>query len=324
MLFISFSFFALAFAIPTQLTKENVLDQVERDAEAGLAVGGDICNIGLFQSPVDVIEFHYLKDRQNKLLVDDIQGPQDVKWGKLDDGSGRSGWKLTHGNVQRWLPSGYGPSYKMQSFTIIAPSEHTKDKEQFDAELQISFHSLDDKYETLRMSILLEIGRISEKKRFWEPLTRTINPADGNSAFPIELEYVFNQLPLDSYERYHGSQTSGGCEENVEWIVMGRPLKVDYVFLYLLKRKGDRPTPRETQDWWGRWVEIGEEDPYAWPEASARESYSGAYSVFGEGKDVAQASFAFIGAISLIWYGARAFQKAYISSEFTPIQEGKC
>jgi len=346
MFLISFSFFALAFAIPTQLTKENALDQVERDAEAGLAnqnqalketnidlmnqieqkVGGDICHTGYFQSPIDMPSFHHMTPRQNKLLVD-VQGPQDVKWGKLDDGSGRSGWKLTHGNVQRWLPSGYG-TYKMQSFTIIAPSEHKIQNEQFDAELQIYFHSLDDKYETLKMSIFLLTAPVpdysEENKRFWEPLMRTINANDGNRAFPIELEYVFNQLPLDRYARYHGSQTSGGCEENVEWIVMGHLVKVDYMFLYLLKRKEDRPTPRAIQREFGRWIERSEKSILPWPEASARESYSGAYSVFGENKDVAQASFALIGAISLIWYGAHAFQKAYISSEFTPIQEAEC
>merc|ERR1711953_355495 len=51
------------------------------------------------------------------------------------------------------------------------------------------------------------------------------------------------------------------------------------------------------------------------------ESYSGTYSVLGQGKGVAISGFAFLGAISLIWHGARAFHKACVKSEFTAIQE---
>jgi len=54
-----------------------------------------------------------------------------------------------------------------------------------------------------------------------------------------------------------------------------------------------------------------------------QETYSGAYSVLGQGKGVVVASFAFIGAISLIWHASRAFHKAYVSSEFTPIHEAE-
>jgi len=57
---------------------------------------------------------------------------------------------------------------------------------------------------------------------------------------------------------------------------------------------------------------------------SPSESYAGAYLVLEQGKGVVLGSFAFIGAMSLIWHGSRACRKACTRSEFTPIREAEC
>jgi len=268
--FLSFCFCVLAFSKSIEdknkeLTRTNqVLLQTLRE----LAVGeDDYCKTGRYQSPIALPTSMYLKKRRNKLLVDDIEGPQQVKWEEVEDGSGRMGWKLNHGTVQRKLQYGYGPLHTIKSFTIVAPSEHTIHGITYDAELQISFDSWDYNHEKLKMSILLEIGDSKELDPFWEPLMQSLLPHD-NRYHPINLGTLFSQLTLDEYYRYHGSETSGGYLENIEWIVMGDLLKVDYLLMHLLKRKDDRVTPREIQARCGRHVEYNNdpEKRLLWPD----------------------------------------------------------
>jgi len=265
--FLSFCFCVLAFSKSIEdknkeLTRTNqVLLQTLRE----LAVGeDDYCKTGRYQSPIALPTSMYLKKRRNKLLVDDIEGPQQVKWEEVEDGSGRMGWKLNHGTVQRKLQYGYGPLHTIKSFTIVAPSEHTIHGITYDAELQISF-------EKLKMSILLEIGDNEElEKSLWEPLMQSLISYD-NRLYPINLGTLFSQLTLDKYYRYHGSETSGSFSENIEWIIMGDLLKVDYMLMHLLKLKDGQVTPRKTQLWCGREVEYDSEIRLLWPEAAVRE-----------------------------------------------------
>jgi len=49
--------------------------------------------------------------------------------------------------------------------------------------------------------------------------------------------------------------------------------------------------------------------------------YTGPFSVFGMDVSMAVSIFAFIGAITLVWYAARAFNKTCVSSEFTAIDQ---
>jgi len=261
-LFLSFCFCVLAFSKSIEdknkeLTRTNqVLLQTLRE----LAVGDDYCKTGRYQSPIALPTTMYLKKRPNKLLVDEIEGPQQVKWEEVEDG--RMGWKLSHGTVQRKLQYGYGPLHTIKSFTIVAPSEHTIHGITYDAELQISF-------EKLKMSILLEIGDNEElEKSLWEPLMQSLISYD-NRLYPINLGTLFSQLTLDKYYRYHGSETSGGFLENIEWIVMGDLLKVDYLLMRLLEQQDGRVTPRETQDRCGRHVEYDPENRLLWPDEEA-------------------------------------------------------
>jgi len=272
--FLSFCFCVLAFSKSIEdknkeLTRTNqVLLQTLRE----LAVGeDDYCKTGRYQSPIALPTSMYLKKRRNKLLVDDIEGPQQVKWEEVEDGSGRMGWKLNHGTVQRKLQYGYGPLHTMKSFIIVAPSEHTISGKAYDAELQISFDSWDYNYPKLKMSIMLEIGDNEELESFWIPLMQSLSPFYNNPYYPINLGTLFSQLTLDKYYRYHGSETSGSFSENIEWIIMGDLLKVDYMLMHLLKLKDGQVTPRKTQLWCGREVEYDSEIRLLWPEAAVRE-----------------------------------------------------
>ena len=51
--------------------------------------------------------------------------------------------------------------------------------------------------------------------------------SDGNSVSVSDVNVV-NFLPvlMDEYFHYHGSLTTGGCEESVNWVVFKNPIAI--------------------------------------------------------------------------------------------------
>jgi len=228
----------------------------------------DDCSTGNLQSPIDLPSLTTLEERHYAIEID-LVDPQSVMWEEFD---GSMGWLLA-GNIQRIIPRSIentfeGPIWIMQYMTVVEKSEHTIEGKRYDAELQIVFKDLQRRHETVRMSVLLESGQDHELDSFWLPLMQTLNPRSHNRYRSLDLKDLFSKLDLHKYYRYHGSETSRGCLENVYWIVMGSVLKVNPVFLHFLKLKG--ASPRETQDRNGRKIEVGELDQLSFPESGVR------------------------------------------------------
>jgi len=294
------------------------------------------CPTGKRQSPIDLPSLTTLEDRH--LPIDAVaDDPQHVMY---EDFDGSWGW-LLHGSIQRttYDPFGLGPFWEMQYMTAVEKSEHTIEGKRYDAELQIVFkakvHNAAHSYwETVRMSVLLETGEDPDLTTFWSTLMLTMNPRSNRGLKRyrnLSLDDLFSKLDFSKYYRYHGSDTdtSRGCMENVYWIVMGDVLKVEPGFLHFLKLKGSKP--RDIQDRNGRKIEVDDKpnDRLSFPECEYQCNHRASSSsmiyeaIASLGTQQVVKLFAFIGAASIMFHGAKAVYKGIFTSneEFQKITD---
>jgi len=269
---------------------------------------GDDCAYGTRQSPIDLPSLTTLTEWP--AIETDIYPNRHVKWEEFD---GTMGWYV-EGGIQRWIPGeGYGPFWELQYMTVVAESEHTIEGKHYDAELQFFFETREQS-DTLRLSILLEEGQSIELRNFWTQLMHTLNPRRTHDDYrSVKLDDVFDQLNLEKYYRYQGSDTKGWCLENAVWIVMGDVLEVDPTFLAFLKLKGTN-SPRETQDRNGRMIEVGWRDSLQAETASESSSSMVNEAIGSMGTQQFVQLFALIGAASLMFHGAKIVYKGLCTS----------
>ncbi len=113
-----------------------------------------------------------------------------------------------------------GVRYDLVTGTVHTPSEHVVGGDGFDGELQLLHRNA--KGELAAVALLLSRG---ERNPLLDPLFEAIDDQVDHiepTLGPLDLAGL---LPTDrSGARYTGSLTTPPCTENVEWIVLSRPL----------------------------------------------------------------------------------------------------
>lgn len=180
-------------------------------AGAASASAGDICSVGLRQSPIDLPEAP--EGDLSHLVFDYRPTPLEVEnTGSTIEVTVESESFLRIGQER----------YRLKQFHFHTPSEHTLHGEQFPMELH--FVHLNELGELAVVGVFLREGAANAVlQEIWDNI-----PGHSEHPEPHHLEIdPEDLLPADrSYYRYAGSLTTPPCSEGVRWHVIEEPVDV--------------------------------------------------------------------------------------------------
>jgi carbonic anhydrase len=114
--------------------------------------------------------------------------------------------------------------YQLVQFHFHAPSEHTIDGQQFDAELHLVHQNILG--QLVVVGVLLSQSSTATPSLFDEIMAATPLSV-SNGAGPSPTLNAMTLLPSDKgYYNYAGSLTTPACSEGVRWYVMQNPVTV--------------------------------------------------------------------------------------------------
>jgi len=189
------------------------------DHFASYASAGDYNDISLTaQYNSFIVSQPLVWNNGGSINVDYPGPPKDTKYGDL--------------NVNY---AGQQIPYKLQSFNLHSPSEHTINGKNLPLEMHMVHRKIDivdggEKFVVL--SILFAEGPYNDLfKQFFESLPEP--PTHGEpknfkkqfaSTASIQLDRLIHHTNLNSFWHYLGSSTTPPCAENVEWFVLTDPV----------------------------------------------------------------------------------------------------
>lgn len=192
-----------------------------------------LCEKGMAQSPVDLLQTH-------KLSLDDIQfSYKDAPFYVVNNGRTLEEVEPLSEQVKSRYPKHGqtvlhfekdstivfdGDLYLLEQFHFHVPSEHTIDRKHFAMELHLVHHN--ERHEAAVVAVLMEEGKHNP---FFElfldhaptKVGEVFEDHDGHQINPAHF------LPeRHTYYRYFGSFTTPPCYEGVIWAVLHDPIEV--------------------------------------------------------------------------------------------------
>ncbi|MDE0556697.1 MAG: carbonic anhydrase family protein [Candidatus Poribacteria bacterium] len=201
-------------ALPTEMVCWGYEAENGPDAWARLSPEYGLCNTGICQSPIDLVNptprelstiiFNYqstslnIQNTGNTITVAYQQG----SWIEVD-----------------------GTKYHLLEFHFHAPSEHTLAGDLSDMEMHLVHKSEDGTLAVI--GVLIKSGRINTAfNPFWEYLPSTIGESKQNKDVILN---AYDLLPNRKHTyRYIGSLTTPPCSEGVKWFVLTTPIEMSH------------------------------------------------------------------------------------------------
>lgn len=170
------------------------------------------CALGTSQSPIDI----------KKTITADVE-PLSILWRRSTVTAVNNGHTIQVNVPPGNLMSRGGKFYELLQFHFHAPSEHTVDGKVYPMEVHF-VHREQGTDNLVVVGVLADTGMPNVAM---SQLARNFPMKAGDE---VEVERVSPRelLPVGlSYWRYEGSLTTPPCTENVTWLVMREPLRVD-------------------------------------------------------------------------------------------------
>ncbi len=128
-----------------------------------------------------------------------------------------------------------GNSYKLAQFHFHTPSEHTITRKSYPMEVHMV--NTDDKGNITVVGVFIKRG--AENKALapiFSKLPAKPLPAGQNAGEPVQVD-LMALLPRDQKAMvYSGSLTTPPCSENVNWVVMERPIEMSKTQIAAFKK----------------------------------------------------------------------------------------
>ncbi|KAL9227687.1 hypothetical protein vseg_003346 [Gypsophila vaccaria] len=212
------------------------------------------CSTGKQQSPIDIISKDAIVNKTLQPLTRDyhIYNASLVTNGiEVEVVFSGKGELVVHGKI-----------YKLKQMHWHAPSEHSLNGVQYDAELH-QVHAADDGSRTI-VGVLYKYGPPSQLLSMLKPQLKglAISPCQGHTQHvPIpRFESLYVRRRPREYYRYMGSLTTPPCDENVLWNVLTKVKTISKDQVAALKaplcEANKRRNARPTQALNGRRVQL--------------------------------------------------------------------
>jgi len=178
------------------------------------------------QSPVNIIDFHTVEDKEQKSQIDFFYSPKTILNKVRNNGH----------SIQFDFDKGDSIAYNQVKFNLIQihfhePSEHTINGVRYPIEIHLVHQS-----QQINYTVLSIFGIEGEESQTMEEMESFL-PLKKGQEKEIEKAFDLSRLfPSDrSYYSYEGSLTTPPCTENVEWVIFKEPIVVSLEEVLKLK-----------------------------------------------------------------------------------------